>query len=280
MNTKPFAVDTDRPFFLMRRKHESEVLLCTGEIVTCRALEDIPLRSGAAEGGECFDTVNLIPFAQARERGFAVHDGGEPIVSLRVSQAEYFALDVVVAAIPNTAVAVDHLAFATTGEEYEAIIRRIIGEEIGTGQGANFVIARRCDATLTGLTGEGVLSIFRSLLLNEFGTYWTFVFFDGESYFIGVSPERHISARAGEVMMNPISGTYRKDLTASIVDNQRAFLEFLRDEKEIFELFMVCDEELKIMCELCDRGGAIVGPLLKEMARLIHTEYLLIGKSG
>jgi phenazine biosynthesis protein phzE len=34
------------------------------------------------------------------------------------------------------------------------------------------------------------------------------------------------------------------------------------------------------MCELCEQGGAIVGPLLKEMSRLVHTEYLLMGESG
>ncbi len=95
---------------------------------------------------------------------------------------------------------------------------------------------------------------------------------------LGATPERHITVRKGEVMMNPISGTYRKE--GSVEDFRRGFLEFLKDEKEVFELFMVTDEELKIMSELCDQGGAIVGPLLKEMSKLIHTEYLLLCRSG
>lgn len=280
----PFAIDTQRPFFLMRRKNEARVLVCTGDIAKFRELDEIPLVEGAsAEGGvgaEAFDTVNLVPFAQARERGFPVHDDGEPIVSLQIKHWAYHALEDVIDAIPNIALTVGDLEFSTTPEEYEAIIRRIVQEEIGGGQGANFVIARRGTVDLPGITGEGVLSIFRSLLLNEFGTYWTFAFFDGEHYHIGVSPERHISAQRGEVMMNPISGTFRKNPQASAQQNQDAFLDFLRDEKEIFELFMVSDEELKIMCEICDHGGAVIGPLLKEMSRLIHTEYLLMGKSG
>lgn len=41
---------------------------------------------------------------------------------------------------------------------------------------------------------------------------------------------------------------------------------------------MVVDEELKMMARMCTKGGSINGPLLKEMSRLIHTEYLLTGK--
>jgi phenazine biosynthesis protein phzE len=51
-------------------------------------------------------------------------------------------------------------------------------------------------------------------------------------------------------------------------------------QKQDNELFMVVDEELKMMARMCDRGGAIVGPLLKEMSQLIHSEYLLAGESG
>ena len=56
-------------------------------------------------------------------------------------------------------------------------------------------------------------------------------------------------------------------------------LEFLADEKEIFELFMVVDEELKMMCDLCHEGGQVLGPFLKPMTHLVHTEYLLAGRS-
>jgi phenazine biosynthesis protein phzE len=62
-------------------------------------------------------------------------------------------------------------------------------------------------------------------------------------------------------------------------ERKARLLEFLADEKEIYELFMVVDEELKMMCDVCDRGGQVLGPFLKPMTHLVHTEYLLAGRS-
>jgi phenazine biosynthesis protein phzE len=42
---------------------------------------------------------------------------------------------------------------------------------------------------------------------------------------------------------------------------------------------MVVDEELKMMGQVCHRGGRLVGPRLREMARLAHTEYLISGET-
>ena len=42
---------------------------------------------------------------------------------------------------------------------------------------------------------------------------------------------------------------------------------------------MVVDEELKMMCDICHEGGQVLGPFLKPMSRLIHTEYLLAGRT-
>ena len=83
--------------------------------------------------------------------------------------------------------------------------------------------------------------------------------------------------------MNPISGTFRVRPPghgdALDRDLKPRLLEFLRDEKEIYELFMVVDEELKMMCDICHEGGQVLGPFLKPMTHLIHTEYLLAGRS-
>lgn len=40
---------------------------------------------------------------------------------------------------------------------------------------------------------------------------------------------------------------------------------------------MVVDEEMKMMSRICPGGGHILGPYLKPMSRLAHTEYLLEG---
>jgi phenazine biosynthesis protein phzE len=43
---------------------------------------------------------------------------------------------------------------------------------------------------------------------------------------------------------------------------------------------MVVDEELKMMCDICDKGGQVLGPFLKPMSRLVHTEYFLAGRTS
>lgn len=81
----------------------------------------------------------------------------------------------------------------------------------------------------------------------------------------------------GTVVMNPISGTYRYPDAGPSAES---LLAFLGDRKETEELSMVVDEELKMMCTVGDMGGVVIGPRLKEMAHLAHTEYELRGRSS
>ena len=86
-----------------------------------------------------------------------------------------------------------------------------------------------------------------------------------------------MSIHGGDVRMNPISGTFRIPRDGGDVKGR--LLDFLQDEKEIYELFMVVDEELKMMCDICHEGGQVLGPFLKPMSHLVHTEYLLAGRT-
>ena len=43
---------------------------------------------------------------------------------------------------------------------------------------------------------------------------------------------------------------------------------------------MVVDEELKMMARICEDGGRVLGPYLKEMAHLAHTEYFIEGQTS
>ena len=157
-------------------------------------------------------------------------------------------------------------------------MRRIIDVEIGNGEGANLVVGRHYRAQLADWGPEPAMAVLRHLLEHERGAYWTYLFFTGERYLVGASPERHVSVHGGDVRMNPISGTFR---LAGLAEEERKarLLEFLADEKEIYELFMVVDEELKMMCDLCTEGGQVLGPFLKPMTHLVHTEYLLAGRT-
>ncbi len=80
----------------------------------------------------------------------------------------------------------------------------------------------------------------------------------------------------GVAVMNPISGTFRYPRGGPTVSS---VLDFLADGKETHELYMVLDEELKMMSRVCD-DAHVVGPHLKEMAHLAHTEYRIVGRTA
>ena len=254
------------------------------------SLLDIPLEDGAPEDGHIADRLVAVPFRQVRERGFEAHDDGTPLVVVDVETELEFTVDEVIDAIDDTGVDLaDRGGFDIDDTAYADLVAAIIRDEIGQGEGANLVIGRHYRAQVADWDAGKALTVFRRLLQREHGAYWTFVFFTGDRYLIGASPERHVSVHGDDVRMNPISGTFRLVSTGSTDgtgatdeprDLRSDLLEFLRDEKEIFELFMVVDEELKMMCDVCDKGGQVLGPFLKPMSRLIHTEYFLAGRTS
>lgn len=238
---------------------------------------DVPLETGTPADGHIADRLLAVPFRQVAERGFEAHDDGTPLVVVDVESEEEFSVAEILDAIDDTGVAfADRGGFETDDEEYGKLVSAIISDEIGQGEGANLVIGRHYRAQVADWDAQAALSVFRRLLERERGAYWTFVFFTGDRYLIGASPERHVSIHGGDVRMNPISGTFRIPRDG---DTKKKLLDFLHDEKEIYELFMVVDEELKMMCDICSEGGQVLGPFLKPMSRLVHTEYLLAGRT-
>ncbi len=238
---------------------------------------DVPLEEGEPEAGHIADRLLAIPFRQVVERGFEAHDDGTPLVVVDVESELEFSVAEVLDAIDDTGVEfADRGGFETDDEEYGRLVDAIIRDEIGQGEGANLVIGRHFRAQLADWGADTALTVFRRLLERERGAYWTYVFFTGDRYLIGASPERHVTIHGGDVRMNPISGTFRIPRAGDVTPR---LLDFLKDEKEIFELFMVVDEELKMMCDICHEGGQVLGPFLKPMTHLIHTEYLLAGRT-
>ncbi|MGW4891136.1 anthranilate synthase family protein [Kitasatospora sp. NPDC004240] len=252
-----------------------EVLL--GTVGTHEHLADLPVRTGVPADGPVHDLLALVPYRQIRERGFEAHDDGTPLQALAVEEQYALPLAEVTAALPSRPVRLTDGGFDIDDEEYAGIVRRVIEDEIGRGEGANFVIRRDFSATLEDFGPELALALFRRLLEQERGAYWTFLVHTGERVLVGASPEVHVRQSGGTVVMNPISGTYRYPAGGADLDS---LLAFLRDPKELEELTMVVDEELKMMCTVGDLGGQVLGPRLKEMAHLAHTEYELRGRTS
>lgn len=268
------AAGTDPgPFALVRREGADHLDLYTGSVRVVERLADIPLPTGATGPA----TLALVPYRQVAERGFDCVDDGAPLECLVIDRHEEIDLPVALAALPDAAVVTRNAGFDSSDEEYAATVDRVLADEIGQGAGANFVIHRTLHATVQGAPLRAALAALRSLLLRERGAYWTFVVHTGTRTLVGASPERHVSVDDGLVLMNPISGTFRHTGAAA---DRADLLRFLADPKEVEELYMVLDEELKMMASVAERGGQVVGPYLKEMSHLAHTEYLLAGRGS
>ncbi|MET0812596.1 MAG: chorismate-binding protein [Microbacterium sp.] len=259
------------PFALIARDGETVEVL-TGDVVDVDLLADIPLLSD----GVPREVLALVPFRQVRERGFATHDDGAPLRCLVVGEHLSLPRAEAIAQLPADPVPLEDAGFDIADDDYADIVRRVIADEIGRGEGANFVIRRDFTAEVSMDAATAALTWFRALLEHERGAYWTFAVVTPGHVAVGASPEAHVSAQDGVVTMNPISGTFRHPAGGATAET---LTEFLRSTKETEELFMVVDEELKMMSAVCSDGGRITGPHLKEMSRLTHTEYVLRGRS-
>ncbi len=264
----------------IRLRDSATVTLVGGRRSEVASLTDVPLEEGVPEDGRRFDRLLAVPFRQVRERGFEAHDDGAPLTVVEVDLELEVPLEELLAALPRVEVGfTDRGGFDTTDEEYGVVVEAIIRDEIGNGEGANLVVGRHYRAQAEDWDADRALTVFGRLLERERGAYWTFCFFTGDRYLVGASPERHVSVHGGDVRMNPISGTFRLKGLSDPEQRKERLLEFLADEKEIYELFMVVDEELKMMCDICHEGGQVLGPFLKPMTHLVHTEYLLAGRT-
>ena len=273
-----------QPYALLHRPGATgpgTVEVLTGQVTLPATLADIPLPTdtspdtGTATGGG-HEVLVVVPYRQLAERGFACADDGTPLVAMTVTGQQQLPLHEALLRIPDVPTELEGGDFDVDDAAYEEVVRRIVKEMIGTGEGANFVIKRTFVADITGYGPASAPALFRRLLQGESGAHWTFLIHTGTRTLVGASPERHVSVHDGTAVMNPISGTYRYPASGPTLSG---VLDFLADRKETDELYMVLDEELKMMARICDQGGRVVGPYLKEMAKVAHTEYFIEGRT-
>lgn len=280
------TADPSASFVLIARDGADTVELLTGDLIDVDLLADIPL-GGAhdrADGGNGDDSGDapareifaLVPYRQVRERGFEAREDDTPLRCLIVDKHQHLSASDLIAGLPTAPIPLHDGGFDVDDDAYAQIVERVIADEIGRGEGANFVIRRDYTAAYDADDRIAALTWFRALLEHERGAYWTFAVITPGHIAVGASPEAHVVARDGIVTMNPISGTFRHPAGGA---TKKTLTEFLSSTKETEELFMVVDEELKMMSAVCSDGGRITGPHLKEMSRLTHTEYMLRGNS-
>lgn len=261
-NTNPEAVD-----------------LLAGEVLPVQRLADLPVPVDHNGDGPTLDLLALVPYRQIAERGFDCIDDGTPLQALKVHRHSSLSITDVLDAVPKSPTPLHDVDFDVTDDEYAESVRKIVTDEIGTGEGANFVLKRSLLASIEQYADDPrrhALAVFGRLLAAETGAHWTFLVHTGTRTLIGASPERHVTLRKGIVTMNPISGTFRYPPGGL---DMPALRDFLADAKEIDELYMVLDEELKMMGRVCRDGGRVIGPQMRPMARLAHTEYFIEGES-
>lgn len=268
------------PAFALVRRSEghgpARVEVFVGEVTHPASLVELPLPVSASNV-RCAaqqDVLVVIPYRQLRERGFACREDGAPLIALSITEQGSLSEDDAMRRIADDLVELEDGGFDIEDEAYAELVRRVIADEIGTGAGSNFVIKRNYVGRIEKFSPRKALTVFRRLLQSELGAYWTFVVHTRERTLVGATPERHLKLSSGKAVMNPISGTYRYPASGPTLDGMVAFL---ADRKESDELYMVLDEELKMMSRICETGGTVTGPHVREMTCLAHTEYSIEG---
>ncbi|WP_020412659.1 anthranilate synthase family protein [Microbulbifer variabilis] len=221
-------------------------------------------------------TLVVTPYRQIEERGFTVIDDQVPFRALDVDQYRTIPLETGLSELPDVPVNLRDAHFIPDDASYENIVRAVIEQEIGTGEGANFVIKRTFTGELADYKDHVGLTIFRNLVKQEKGAYWLFFIRMGDLTLVGASPEMHIKLNSKSLSMTPISGTYR---FPSLGPTQDGLLEFLNNGKEEDELSMVLDEELKMMTHICSSEVIAKGPYLIQMSQLAHVGYRIEGST-
>ncbi|MEU6172297.1 anthranilate synthase family protein [Streptantibioticus parmotrematis] len=273
MTTAPYLPPPGTPYALLHRPGSGDadrVEVLTGPMREADGLERVTLE------GDGRERLVLMPYRQIAERGYACPDDGEPLLVMDVAEHTTIPLATLLEDLPGEPPAIGALDFDRDDDAYARTVERIVRDEIGTGEGANFVLARSLRARLDGFGDDAARAVLRRLLTGETGTYWTFLVHTGDRYLIGSTPEQHVRVDGDTVRMNPISGTYRY---AGQGPDEDGLLAFLKDPKEADELYMVVDEELKMMAALCHDDVRVTGPALRRMSRVAHTEYVLRGRS-
>ncbi len=219
--------------------------------------------------------IFLTPFRTIRERGFESH-GDEPILALQVSHVTELTREQVEQTLSNKRIQFEKaITPMQSDEEFATTVKQIQTSEIAWGNICQIILSQPYTGKIQDFSEQDVESAFKNALRQKW-QYMTVLFSDGDGqYFVSLTPEQHLMITHDKVTMDPIAGTLKK---WDIETFRKRLLQFLDDTKEQNELVQVLDEELKMMEVICDDGGRIEWPFLRQNGAVVHTEYKLIGK--
>jgi phenazine biosynthesis protein phzE len=224
---------------------DGEVTTYKGEFHSLSKLEDIQ---------QLFDdtrkaVVFVVPFCSIRERGYEAI-GNERIMALTADEVSKQTRDQALKQIEDTEFTVRDFSPQVSDDVFASTVEKIKKHEIEGGEAVQIVYSRPFDSCVESddvSMEQAAHSTFRRLLEQQ-GQYMTFLYtvpdasdiVGSHKYFVGATPERHLTIQSdGTVIMNPIAGTLKKGDKETFKER---LLAFLRDPKEIYELFQVVDE--------------------------------------
>jgi len=213
--------------------------------------------------------VFITPFCLAWiEKWYEIH-WKEKIIALEVKNEIILTKDEIIKILPEQELKLWKIKSDISDLEFWKAVEEVKWE-INNWEINQLIISREFFSKIE-LSNNQILTIFRSLLKNSW-QYMTFLFNTPNKTFVWASPEKHLSIDNKKVVMNPIAWTFpKRDLN----NFYKRFLDFLKDNKEIWELAMVIDEELKMISKITT-WWKIEVPILKEIGAVIHTEWNLI----
>ena len=107
-----------------------------GDVSEVETLSDIPLAADA----EGWDVLAVVPYRQLAERGFDAPDDGAPLLVMTVGSQDQVPVAAALARLPDSPT-VPVGGHFDLDDDAQDLVQRIVDDEIGKGEGANFVLA-------------------------------------------------------------------------------------------------------------------------------------------